>query len=521
MPLSLVGQQVGNYKIVRPLGEGGMGVVYLGEHPLIGKKVAIKVLHEQMTRAEDVVARFFTEAKAVNDIAHQNIVDIVDFGRITVEGRELVYLTMELLEGETLRDRMKRSGVTPGEAIRIVIQCAAALAASHRKGVVHRDLKPDNIFLLQRGAEDLFVKLLDFGIAKVMDEPTGSEGGHKTRAGSVLGTPAYMSPEQCDGRGNIDHRADIYALGMVLYEMLCGRVAFVGEGFGEILVAQLTQAPPPPSSFRPHLRPELEAVVLRCLAKDRLARYQTMEELRAALESLIGVVTGASQAPALPMAASGGTFPPSLPAVLGGTMGTSGMAPGMSPAPSTTLSGAAGEAAVSTAETRRSPLWLGMAAVVLLGGGTGAYFVLGGPSTPADTAAAVESAPATAADDTVHVLIDSTPQGAQIARAGTGAIGTTPLNLTLKKGDLAFDVVLSLTGYKSTMRSVSADRDRDILVALEKEAAPSMVPVPLENTMGRDRSHRESPRSPGSLGGKPRNLRQQNADPDGVLAPSL
>lgn len=515
MPLSLVGQQVGNYKIVKPLGEGGMGVVYLGEHPLIGKKVAIKVLHEQMTRAEDVVARFFTEAKAVNDIAHQNIVDIVDFGRITVEGRELVYLTMEFLEGETLRDRMKRVGVTPGEAIRIVIQCAAALAASHRKGVVHRDLKPDNIFLLQRGAEDLFVKLLDFGIAKVMDEPTTSEGGHKTRAGSVLGTPAYMSPEQCDGRGNIDHRADIYATGMVLYEMLCGRVAFVAEGFGEILVAQLTQAPPPPSSFHPHLRPELEAVVLRCLAKDHLARYQTMDELRAALESLIGLVTGTSQAPALPMTA--GTYPPSTAAALGSPLGTAGMAP----APSTTLSGAAGEAPIPAVETRRSPLWLGLAAVVLLGGSAGAYFALGNPSTPTDTAAAAEPAPAPAADDTVHILIDSTPPGAQITRAGTGAIGTTPLNLTLKKGDLAFEVVVSLDGYKSTMRSVSADRDRDILVALEKEATPSMVPVPLENTMGRDRSHRETPRSPSGLGSKPRGPRQQNADPDGVLAPSL
>ncbi|HEX2571473.1 MAG TPA: protein kinase [Polyangia bacterium] len=518
MPLSLVGQQVGNYKIVKPLGEGGMGVVYLGEHPLIGKKVAIKVLHEQMTRAEDVVARFFTEAKAVNDIAHQNIVDIVDFGRITVEGRELVYLTMEFLEGETLRDRLKRTGVTPGEAIRITIQCAAALAASHRKGVVHRDLKPDNIFLLQRGGEDLFVKLLDFGIAKVMDDPTSGEGGHKTRAGSVLGTPAYMSPEQCDGRGNIDHRADIYALGMVLYEMLCGRVAFVGEGFGEILVAQMTQPPPPPSTFRPNFRPELEAVVLRCLAKDRQARYQTMDELRAALESLIGMVTGASQAPAMPMAGAGGTSPSSPAAALGGgTLGTAGMAP----APSTTLSAAAGEAAAPAGGARRSPLWLGLTAVLLLGGGAGAYLLFGSPSTPTDTAAAVTPASAPVADDIVHVLIDSTPQGAQVTRAGVGAIGTTPLDLTLKKGDLAFEVVLTLEGYKSTMRSVSADRDRDILVALEKEASPSMVPEPLDHTMGRDRAHREAPRPPSNLGGKQRSPRQQNVDPDGVLAPSL
>src|SRR6516165_57034 len=258
--MSLIGKSIGNYQIKAKLGEGGMGAVYLGEHPLIGKRVAVKVLLEELAAKEEIVNRFFNEAKAVNDIGHQNIVDIVDFGKMKstdAAGADIVYFIMEFLDGESLAARLRRTGLSFKETIHVISQCCSALAASHAKGIVHRDLKPENIYLLTRGADRNFVKILDFGIAKL----TGDSGSssHKTRTGLVIGTPTYMSPEQCEGKGLIDHRSDIYSLGIVMYELLTGCVPFPGEGFGEILVAHLTKQPARPSTVNPNLPPALEA----------------------------------------------------------------------------------------------------------------------------------------------------------------------------------------------------------------------------------------------------------------------
>src|SRR5262249_46856431 len=215
----------GNYRVVAKLGEGGMGAVYLAEHPLIGKKVALKVLREDNAEAAE---RFFNEARAVNAIGHPNIVDILDYG---VVGSS-VYLIMELLVGESLGALLAREAPLPVErALPIAVQIADALAACHAKGVIHRDLKPDNVFLL---AGDR-VKLLDFGIAKLT-----SGQRRETGKGMVIGTPAYMSPEQCEGRRDIDARADIYALGILTYEMLTGTVPFSGDGYGDVLNQHIT-----------------------------------------------------------------------------------------------------------------------------------------------------------------------------------------------------------------------------------------------------------------------------------------
>ena len=216
----IIGQTIGNYVVKTKLGEGGMGSVYLAEHPAIGKKVALKVLHAEFAANQEVVARFFNEAKAVNDIQHPNIVDIVDYGVLAAgpSGEQMVYFIMEFLPGISLSDLIRREApLAPERALAISLQVADALSASHVKGIIHRDLKPDNIMLIQRGRERDFVKLLDFGIAKLTGDQPGSR---RTRTGIVMGTPAYMSPEQCEGRGNIDHRTDIYALGIVLYEMM-------------------------------------------------------------------------------------------------------------------------------------------------------------------------------------------------------------------------------------------------------------------------------------------------------------
>ncbi len=280
----LIGQTIGNYLVTQKLGEGGMGSVYLAEHPTIGKKVALKVLHTEYSSNKEVATRFFNEAKAVNDIQHPNIVDIVDFG--IIQGREqLVYFIMEYLAGETLAHLIRREAPLPPErALTIALQVADALSASHRCGIVHRDLKPDNVILVSRGREKDFVKILDFGIAKLT-----TEGASRTRTGLVMGTPAYMSPEQCEGRAALDQRTDIYALGIVLYEMLVGRVPFIGEAYGEILVQHLTQLPRPPSQFR-ILNAHVEAVVMKALEKRPDMRYPTMDEFLRAMADPVGYV---------------------------------------------------------------------------------------------------------------------------------------------------------------------------------------------------------------------------------------
>ncbi|HEY5933261.1 MAG TPA: serine/threonine-protein kinase, partial [Kofleriaceae bacterium] len=275
--------------MTQKLGEGGMGSVYLAEHPSIGKKVALKVLHSEFSTNQEVAARFFNEAKAVNDIGHPNIVDIIDFGIIQagVNREQLVYFIMEYLSGGTLSTLIRNESPLPPErALGIGLQVADALGASHKCGIVHRDLKPDNIILQPRGRERDFVKLLDFGIAKLTND---AQGSRRTRTGIVMGTPAYMSPEQCEGRGSIDHRTDIYALGILLYEMLTGRVPFVGEGYGEILVQHLTRQPIPPSQYR-MMNMHVEAVVMKALEKRVEMRYPTMDEMMRAMADPVGFV---------------------------------------------------------------------------------------------------------------------------------------------------------------------------------------------------------------------------------------
>jgi eukaryotic-like serine/threonine-protein kinase len=349
-PDQIIGQTVGNYLVTQKVGEGGMGSVYLAEHPTIGKKVALKVLHAEFSSNPEVAERFFTEAKAVNAIGHPNIVDIVDYGVIQTgpAGRDrLVYFIMEYLHGITLTQAIRtQSPLPPERALTIALQVADALAASHKTNIVHRDLKPDNIILINRGREQDFVKLLDFGIAKL----TGSDGlsSHKTRTGLVLGTPAYMSPEQCEGRANVDHRTDVYALGVVLYEMLVGRVPFIGDGYGEILVQHLTQQPVPPSQYR-MMSPHIEAVVLKALEKRPDMRYPTMDEFMRAMADPVGFVEahgGLAGFMAKQLMPSSAPLPPVrlTPAPLTPVPGLMSPVPGALSAPSpTTLGAAAGQ----------------------------------------------------------------------------------------------------------------------------------------------------------------------------------
>jgi serine/threonine protein kinase len=247
----VIGKHINNYEVVSLLGEGGMGTVYLALHPIMGRKAAIKVLKPELARDESLVMRFFNEARAANAIRHPNIIDIIDVGLLPDDN--VPYMLMEFLEGESLATRLDR--VRPlqvSAAVEIASQTASALAAAHSKGIVHRDLKPDNLFLVpdEMVGTGERVKVLDFGIAKLRDDMRGSS--MKTRTGAIMGTAAYMSPEQCQGLiEKLDHRTDVYALGIILYEMLCGGPPFISEGFGDIIIMHVMKEPEPPQNKNP------------------------------------------------------------------------------------------------------------------------------------------------------------------------------------------------------------------------------------------------------------------------------
>jgi serine/threonine protein kinase len=274
----LLGQKFGSYQIISELGRGGMGKVYLAEHPTIGKKVAIKVLHQEFSKEESTLQRFFHEAKAVNDIRHQNVVDVLDVGR-TEEG--LNYLLMEYLNGSTLFDVLHTQGRFSTERIgHIGLQLCSALTAAHQRGIIHRDLKADNVFLLSSGGPKDFVKLLDFGIAKLLAFEVN--GCSLTQDGFVLGTPAYMAPEQALGLP-VDQQSDIYSFGVILYQMATGSLPFVDSNPIVVATMHVNAELPSPRERYPQLSPALEEVILTCLAKHKEDRYKNMIELALAL----------------------------------------------------------------------------------------------------------------------------------------------------------------------------------------------------------------------------------------------
>ncbi|HEV7557742.1 MAG TPA: serine/threonine-protein kinase, partial [Kofleriaceae bacterium] len=270
------GTTVGSYRIVRKLGEGGMGTVYVGEHVLLGREVAIKVLLPSLSAQNEIVARFFNEAKAVTRIADPGIVQVFDFGH-HVDGS--AFIVMELLHGEAMDRRLERIGsFAPLASLRLVRQICASLVAAHGKGIVHRDLKPENIFIVGdpavTGGER--AKILDFGIAKLTSQPAGVT---KTRTGMLLGTPVYMSPEQCRGNGEIDARSDIYSIGCVMMTMLTGRPPFDGEASGDLIVAHLREPPPLAAMRLPGLPEMFDQILQRCLAKAPDDRFPSMASL--------------------------------------------------------------------------------------------------------------------------------------------------------------------------------------------------------------------------------------------------
>jgi tRNA A-37 threonylcarbamoyl transferase component Bud32 len=293
----MVGETVGSYRIIRQLGAGAMGQVYLAEHRHLKRKAALKLLARELVDRPDLLERFFLEARATSAIAHPGIVQIFD---CEVDSTGRPYIVMELVAGETLAEVLARQGALPPlVAARLARALADALAAAHGKGIVHRDLKPENMFVLPEPPDS--IKLVDFGIAKLAGELQAGQV-HKTRSGAVMGTPLYMSPEQCRDSAALDFRTDLYSFGCVLHEMLTGRPPFARENFGELMVAHMTEPPPDPRALNPAVPAPLAELTLELLRKDPSQRPANM---RAVAERLMAFVARMTTVPGSAASAAG------------------------------------------------------------------------------------------------------------------------------------------------------------------------------------------------------------------------
>lgn len=281
-----LGRVLKSYQLQRLIGEGGLGVVYLAEHTELGKKVAVKLLKPEPARSQEIRTRFLQEAQLCAQIDQDNIVQVLDFGE-TPAGE--CFLVMELLAGRSLAEALARHpGPVPvAQVYHLGLQLCAGLAAAHLRGAVHRDLKPENVFLTERNGQKDFVKILDFGLARVGQGPARG----LTTVGKVLGTPYYMAPEQALG-DPVDGRADLYALGIILYQLTTGTLPFDGAKAGEVMFKQVNEPPPPLLSRNPALPPALVSIIERCLVKDRDKRYASALVLAQALSAASGASVG-------------------------------------------------------------------------------------------------------------------------------------------------------------------------------------------------------------------------------------
>ncbi|MGE0546487.1 MAG: protein kinase [Kofleriaceae bacterium] len=279
-----IGSVLGSYRVLELMGKGGMGYVYRAEHVKLGREVALKLLRSDYARRRDAVARFIQEARTVNRIRHRNIVDVPDIVELD-DGT--TFIVMEFLRGQSL-GAWSRTGVDLPRALAVLVQICDGLSAAHDVGIVHRDLKPDNVMVVPTSDGAELVKLLDFGVAKLLNRDD-EDIGFQTQAGSVIGTPAYMSPEQAGGMV-VDARSDAYSLGAIMYELFCGQPMFKGRSFGEYVRKHLTEMPvrPRDTPLGAQIDPRLEAVILKCLEKDPNQRYEQIVELRDTLLFLLG-----------------------------------------------------------------------------------------------------------------------------------------------------------------------------------------------------------------------------------------
>jgi eukaryotic-like serine/threonine-protein kinase len=492
VPDPLLGATVaGRYKVVRKLGEGGMGSVYLALHTILEKQVALKVLHGELTRKADLVDRFMQEAKSASRIRHENVIDISDFGA-TPEGH--VFFAMELLQGADLHDQVARAKLS-GQLLpwsrtkKIFLQICSALAAAHARGIVHRDLKPENVFLIDFLGDPDFVKLLDFGIAKLTDV-SSEEGGRKlTKTGMLFGTPEYMSPEQARGE-NVDHRVDVYAMGCILFQLVTNRVPFEADNFMGVLSQHLTQEPPviPPEVFDQIGAPrQLASVIDRALEKDRDKRWQTIEDFANGVREVCGDPALADKSQ--PMRAANVASPTETTRTRSATGPMAGAdtrrtrpETGRVKTQWTGNLTVPEEAVEPPAPPKRSKVPLVLGAVALLGAGAAvAVFALGGKddAAPAGAGSGIAPAPAPAPapaieppleqppppvevlPDQVEIVLASSPKGAIVTDlANNRVLGPAPQRFKVAGSTTPRQFKFSLKGYGDSTVEVVPNRAR-------------------------------------------------------------
>jgi serine/threonine protein kinase len=429
-----VGDVLGQYRLERLLGEGAMGRVFEARHISLGRPAAVKVLRAEHAKNTHLIERFFHEARAVNQINHAHIVEILDFVEETEAERPRVYCVMEMLEGRSLTELLARERPSLARAMGMVRQVCSALQAAHDVGVIHRDVKPDNLFLLERDGRD-FVKVLDFGVAKLVN-PLGEVPLTTTVEGTIVGTPAYMAPEQATG-GQADARTDLYAVGVVLYELLAGHPPFQAPAFGQ-LVAQVLSSPPPPlPTYTPggeRIPPSLAAVVRHCLAKDPADRFASMQELSQAIDI------------AEQRAAQGSRIRPWMLA--------------------------AGVGALAVCLAAAGGLWHRHAAVLPVASVVPPTAVV----LPVAPLSPPGPLPLPSAD--VGLTVESTPSGARVVEVDSGRVlGTTPLSIRLPRSSEVVRLRLERARHRSAEVSVVPNADRQLTVALSKRRAQSGVTV--------------------------------------------
>jgi serine/threonine protein kinase len=510
-PDPLLGKTVADrYLIAKKLGEGGMGAVYLATHTILEKQVALKVLHGEFARKPDLVERFIQEAKAASRIRHENVIDISDFGS-TPDG--LVFFAMELLQGHDLHDEVTRARMSGhllpwSRSKKIFLQICAALSAAHAKGIVHRDLKPENVYLVDFLGDPDFVKLLDFGIAKLAE--ADGEGGRKlTKTGMLFGTPEYMSPEQARGE-SVDHRVDVYAMGCILFQLVTGRVPFEADNFMGVLSMHLTEQPPTVASETldsigaPRA---LADVIDRALEKDRNARWQTIDELANAVREVSGDPPPADRSQ--PMRAASVPAPATTtrakpptaahepvrkrPATVDQSSRIKTQWTGNLKIP---------EEAVTPAGPAQSrsklPLIIG-AAVVVIGGGIAAFALTRGhdstggdqvasgatpgSATPGSAAVVVPPPPPPPPPepklpDMVALTLDSTPHGAQVTDITTGkVIGKTPLVVHTPGSKTPKQYAFHLHGYGDTTVELPLTKEAFAYTETLQRGATGAAPI--------------------------------------------
>jgi serine/threonine protein kinase len=443
------GESIGPYELVRPLGEGAMSHVFLARHAALGRLVAIKLLKPEQAQQKQLVDRFVQEARAVNRIRHHNIVEIYDLvDEPLPSGLRRAYCVMEALEGVTLREALAKAPLPLPRAVQVVRQVCAALEAAHEVGIIHRDVKPENIFVLNDSDD---VKVLDFGVAKLQGD---AELIGKTLAGVIIGTPNYMAPEQIDGKREVDRRADVYSTGVVLYELLAGSEPFKANGFLELAAKIASDLPPPLPDRTPHgdaIPRELSAVVARCLEKDPTSRFQSSSALSVALERFERPIRVEPLLPeSLPRKKWGRWVAGAAAAAVLG-LGAA-MAVVSAPAPKPHVA-----AALAAPPAQPAPA----------------------PFLPATASAATPVVPPPAPPAMVDLTVTSVPPGARVTSIGGADLGVTPVHREMRRAPEDLPLVIQLDGYAPASRTVALTSNADLAVTLEPIAKPTPPPPPV------------------------------------------